>query len=130
MSHESDIQDLMSKCPTIYKDSKVECGFTIGPGWMPLVRSLSYVIESYVSNEAPEEIRSALYVTQVKEKFGELRIYFNKTTPFIVGAVLVAEAASRYTCEECGNLGSIRKNNNRVQTLCFSCDSTSYLLKG
>jgi len=45
--------------------------------------------------------------TQVKEKFGGLRFYYNGGDEYIGGLIQMAELMSQQTCEVCGNHGKI-----------------------
>ena len=55
--------------------------------------------------------------SQVKEKFGGLRFYYDGGDEYIQGAVSMAERMSYSICEECGNLGKSR-SGGWVRTLC------------
>lgn len=56
-------------------------------------------------------------VTQIKEKFGSLRFYYNGGDEYIRGLVAMAESISVTICEECGSIGE-RRNGSYVRTLC------------
>jgi hypothetical protein len=56
-------------------------------------------------------------VTQVKEKFGTLRFYYNGGDDIIDGMVRMAEGMSGCTCEECGKPGG-RRSGGWIVTLC------------
>jgi hypothetical protein len=56
-------------------------------------------------------------VTQVKEKFGTLRFYYNGGDDIIDGMVRMAEGMSGCTCEECGKPGG-RRGGGWIVTLC------------
>jgi hypothetical protein len=106
---------LVEKFPQVFRKIKhVECD----SGWYPLLFDLFNLIEGYfiwgqLSTDTIEEI----YAVQVKEKFGLLRVYLNETTPFIDGAIHLAEYMSGRICEECGMPGQLR-GGNWIQTLC------------
>ena len=103
---------LKAKCPLLFnvadKDSHPRSGFHIRDGWFPMVERLCLMIEHQLMNYVPEEIRGEIYLAQVKEKFGSLRVYMNVSTPYIDGAIALAESLSHVTCEECGGLGELR----------------------
>ncbi len=130
--------ELIKKYPLIFQVRKghelepfcmfgVECG----DGWIPLLDTLCYQIQSYIdyrvefnkriierNKEAdPEgqidqqmvfEYIPQVTVTQVKEKYGTLRFYYDGGDETIDGMVRMAEAMSAITCEACGNLGKFR----------------------
>ena len=54
---------------------------------------------------------------QVKEKFGELRFYYEGGDEYCSGALAMAEAISVKTCEVCGAPG-IRRGKGWIRTLC------------
>lgn len=128
------VNDLFEKYPLIFqvrKGRELEpfCMFGIecGSGWFPLLDALCYQIQSYIdfrkeSNERIEENKKKypdydqtpfalipqVTVTQVKEKYGTLRFYYDGGDDTIDGMVRMAEAMSSITCEVCGNLGKMR----------------------
>lgn len=64
-------------------------------------------------------------ISQIKEKFGGLRYYFDSsfdfdsTTRKIMDYVVeAAEHRCSQTCEICGSGGELRKNNGWYKTLC------------
>jgi len=84
---------------------------------MPLVTNLCSILHNHLEHSVPEEIRGEMYVAQVKEKFGGLRFYMNQETPYMSGAIALAESMSYKVCETCGLLGSVR-SGGYVRTLC------------
>jgi hypothetical protein len=128
------VTELIKKYPLIFQVRKgrelepfcmfgVECG----DGWIPLLDTLCYQIQSYIdyrkeTNERIEENKKKypdydqkpfdlipqVVVTQVKEKYGTLRFYYDGGDETIDGMVRMAEAMSAITCEACGNLGKFR----------------------
>ncbi len=108
------------------------CGFDIGPGWMTIVR------------KAFQAMLAAGWrggLSQVKEKFGGLRIYwdpaYNEDDPdatetdeqikAIDAIVRQAEAESWSTCEECGSTDDVgtgptpRPKWTYIRSLCPDC---------
>ena len=57
-------------------------------------------------------------ITQIKEKFGGLRFYYDGGDEYIAGAVHLAESMSYKICEQCGEKGDLRG----VQWLYTACD--------
>lgn len=106
------------KYPNLFKEYP-RCGFYVGKGWLPLLHTLCTVIESTITN-LPEEIRGEIYCDQVKEKFAGLRFSMNQTTPFINGAIALAESISFSICEDCGAAGH-RRTGGWHRTLCDHC---------
>ena len=132
------VNDLFEKYPLIFqvrKGRELEpfCMFGIecGSGWFPLLDALCYQIQTYIDYRVefnkriiernketdPEgqidqqmvfEYIPQVTVTQVKEKYGTLRFYYDGGDETIDGMVRMAEAMSSITCEQCGNLGRMR----------------------
>jgi hypothetical protein len=121
MKLDAKIKALKARCPLLFnvadKEEHPRCGFYIAEGWFPMVRQLCLLIEDQLVNFVPEEIRKEIYLAQVKEKFGGLRVYLNKSTPYIDGAIAFAEALSFHICEECGAPGELRLTSYH-RTLC------------
>ncbi len=59
-------------------------------------------------------------IKQVKEKFGTLRVYLEGYDNVIAEITQFAEGMSITTCEECGNIGELRKFK-WIKTLCDPC---------
>jgi len=114
MNSKSKLDQLRDKYPTLYK--ALPYGFQCSDGWYDLLDTLSAVILRE-TERLPEEARDGLFVIQVKEKFGGLRFYMEKSTPFIDGAISLAESISYRTCEECGQPGRTR-NGGWIRVLC------------
>lgn len=71
----------------------------------------------YITDDLPRKVKQVV-VTQVKEKFGTLRFYYNGGDEAIAGMVTMAEAMTAITCEECGSPGKL----NRGGWLSVRCD--------
>ncbi len=89
-------------------------GFAVGSGWWPLLKHLCHTIQSHVdqNKDCPQVV-----VTQIKEKFGSLRFYYDGGDEFISGAVWLAESLAGGLCEECGAPGK-RTQGGWIRTLC------------
>lgn len=90
---------------------------SIHPGWHDLLLGL----HSNLIAIAPDYGTS-----QVKEKFGGLRVYLATPEPKAIRDLIsAAESASYMTCEICGQPGEPRRPKGRpmgwVKTVCESC---------
>jgi len=100
---------------------------SIGPGWQHLVQALFDHVE-HDKKWNPKSGFAHLVVTQVKEKFGDLRIYFHTKGAGqggydrVEGFVDALCAISRRTCEACGARGRTRNDRGWILTLCDVCD--------
>lgn len=77
-------------------------------------------IEDNFEKEEYETI-SQVVATQVKEKFGGLRFYYDGGDEKIDGMVWLAEHMSYHTCEECGSITNIGQTKGWIITLCEDC---------
>lgn len=105
---------LKSNFPQLYSQlHSIDCD----DGWYSLIYGLSNTIEFHLEY-LPPDLKGKIFAVQVKEKFGGLRFYLNHGTPYIDGAVQMAEAMSYCTCETCGNKGSQRNVKGYVFVAC------------
>ncbi len=76
-------------------------GCTCGDGWFMLLDTLCERLQWWCDhNETPQVV-----LTQVKEKFGELRVHQRGASPEQRGMIEMARALSARSCEVCGHLG-------------------------
>lgn len=116
---------LVEKYPKIFKDrygnmqETAMCwGFEHGDGWYQILDSLCGQIQHYIDwKNRTEETVKQVVATQVKEKFGGLRFYYNGGDDHISGMVQMAESWAYHTCEECGAVGKMRRGG-WIRTLC------------
>ena len=96
------------------KDLPWECG----KGWWPMIEKVASAIDSY--NAAHPD--SLVEVTQIKQKFGGLRIYHYNAPEDIRQLIDEAVAASWHTCEKCGSTADVTTNPEGYRlTLCPDC---------
>jgi hypothetical protein len=102
----------------------MECG----DGWFLLIDSLCHSIQEHINNhnkyiQEGEKAVPQMVFTQVKEKFGALRIYYEGGDAYCQGLLDMAEGMSYRTCENCGtfsdDIGRVTKG--WVQSLCTDC---------
>jgi len=84
-------------------------GFNIGDGWYQIIDSLCGQIQNHIDwqNRRGVEITQVV-ATQVKEKFGGLRFYYEGGDDTVDGMVRMAESWASNTCEQCGQPGRTR----------------------
>ena len=98
------------------KDIPWECG----KGWWPLIEKVAAAIDSY--NTAHPD--SPVEVSQIKQKFGGLRIYHYNAPEDIRQLIDHAIEVSWHTCERCGRREGITTNIDGYHlTLCSQCRS-------
>ena len=104
----------------------IDFGIEFGNGWYFILDNLLYCIDSYIKNhnkwnKKEGEPDLTLDVTQIKEKFGGLRFYYNGGNDEIEGMVHLAETLCNNTCEECGINQDVGRTSGWIITLCKSC---------
>ena len=100
-------------------------GFEHGDGWYQIIDSLCGNIQHHIDwnnknfekgytqyKQVPQVVAS-----QVKEKFGTLRFYYDGGDDYISGLVSMAESWSAVACEECGAPGT-QNSQGWIKTLC------------
>lgn len=100
--------------------SRVTCGIYYPDGWNTLVNRLCSLVEQEINQLSPE-LQEKVYVVQIKSKFGSLRYYMNSSTPYINGAIEMAESLSYTICEMCGNQASSKQVGGWTAALCDAC---------
>jgi hypothetical protein len=125
-------EELAKRWPHLFE--KATCGdiFEVGDGWFTIIDVMCGMIcwqvstrldaISNISRRPVPDTRMidalkeelAMHIdelpsfTQVKEKFGSLRIYTQGGTEQHNGYIAFAESMSQRTCEICGNIGNLR----------------------
>ena len=118
-------RQLCEKYPLIFADrnkSMLETcmcwGFEHGDGWYQIIDSLCGNIQNHVDWQTKQgKTVPQVVATQVKEKFGTLRFYYNGGDDVIDGMVRMAESWSAVACEECGAPGT-QNSRGWIKTLC------------
>lgn len=139
-------QQLCARFPLIMRERNLPMtetcmcwGFECGDGWYTIIAETMRLIQSHTdftnhrrelllkenkyNQEIPERVAQTVF-TQVKEKFGTLRIYYEGGDGYIKGVIRMAEAMSAHTCETCGAPGETG-GEGWVRTLCETHRHTS-----
>jgi hypothetical protein len=110
--------DLMRQYPRLFEGYGCP---TVGDGWQDLLeRALARIAAAVAHDGAKASVR----ISQIKEKFGTLRLYFDsrslskKALASVDEAVELAEARSACTCEECGAEGRLYDRGGWYLTRC------------
>lgn len=80
-------------------------GCECSDGWFRLINTACSLIASHQTNQRPRP--PDFLFTQIKEKYGTLRMYSDGGDDYTDGVISMAEAMSAYTCELCGAPGKI-----------------------
>lgn len=87
-------------------------------GWDELISMMSSLIESCIEHHVPEELRDQVYIQQIKQKLGGLRVHMSHHVPQIQGIISMAETMSYFVCEVCGNHAGHRNVRGWLTALC------------
>ena len=106
-------EELQKDFPALFHSA----GITCGPGWNTILEELCIKLTELNATLLKEkQVRFA----QIKEKFGQLRIYLHNWQPEANAMVNEAEKASLNTCEMCGEPGTLH-GDCWVKTVCDKC---------
>lgn len=115
--NEEHVNKLKNDFPRLFTE---RFGFNCGDGWFKLLYRLAQNIDPEI-DKLPKDVQDSVCFSEIKEKFGTLRIYINGPQDGmdrIYTLVHYAEYHSAKVCEICGENGIIRKDILWVRTLC------------
>ncbi len=101
---------------TSIQEGLMAFGFECGDGWLPILEKLFAGFQELADKDGTA---SRFRVTQVKQKYGTLRVYHNGGEEY-EALVDKAEALSAVTCEVCGQQGTMR-DDFWVSVRCDRC---------
>jgi hypothetical protein len=93
-------------------------GFEVGPGWLKILEKRLPDIDRIVKEKKLTDFR----ITQVKEKFGEIRIYSNWSIDEIDDVLHEIEDECGKTCETCGSGSAIFRTDGWLRVSCQECE--------
>jgi len=96
------------------QESSMAWGCATSDGWFSLIDAVGETI----IDDAKATGRPVPQASQVKEKFGGLRIYLGAGNEFDHAVVDIAEGLSFWTCEVTGRPGGLVNCGGYIQTLC------------
>jgi hypothetical protein len=82
----------------------------VGAGWHGLVDEAFDLVESHGSE-----------VAQLKEKFGQMRVYINSTSDDLYNKVWEIESKSASICETCGAPSKLQNRGGWLKSICDPC---------
>lgn len=91
-------------------------GIECGPGWYKIILDVCCKLKEYFKTQDPKMLKD-FHFTQIKEKFGGMRIYCSWYTDEIEAIIEEAEKVAQVTCEETGNSGTLRHVNGWYYTV-------------
>lgn len=105
-------------------------GCECSDGWYQLIYQACLAIAGHKQHvassrydQAHKDNVAAFRWSQIKEKYGTLRLYHYGGDSFISGVIALASQLSAVTCEVCGMPGRTR-GTGWVRTLCDTCDKS------
>ena len=94
-------------------------GIECGKGWHELLKPIFAYIEKYNEDKNEDE---RMEICQIKEKFGDLRVYLNFYNDEIDKIIEEAEKEASTTCELCGNKENVGiACEGWITTECHDC---------
>ena len=115
-------QELIKKYSHLFEPSEIRLdetkscmawGFEHDAGWMSIIEDMLEHISEIVERKGLKDF----YFTQIKEKFGTLRVYTSLHDEEISEAIQNYEELSAETCEVCGAPGKLRRGS-WIKCLC------------
>ena len=109
------IDDFQSAYPKVFSQlTYIECNV----GWFYIINALANSLEKHINKLNIDE---DICFTQIKEKFGLLRVYTSYSDDVINSLIDMAEKISSNTCEICGCRGFNISINKWCYTRCDEC---------
>ena len=105
------ITEIKARFPPLFR-SLHPYGFAVGDGWRVIVTRLCEQLDEL---GLPQ-----LRITQIKEKFGDLRVYAKGGDERTAALIEEAEILAGTVCEWCGAPGA-KLGGGRLLTLCPAC---------
>ncbi|KAK0460519.1 uncharacterized protein EV420DRAFT_213706 [Desarmillaria tabescens] len=101
----------MEEYPSLFADSEIKkWGILCGRGWEGLIRQICEKLKE-----------TDVIFTQIKEKYGELRISVENGDEEIWKYLLEMEEKAMKICEECGGPGNLADSDGWLFTMCEEC---------
>lgn len=98
--------------------SKKSFHFECGMGWKHIIEDTLRRIDLSLTDP---DLREDFSISQIKQKYGYLRIYFDGGDASTDVHVNVAEEVSETICELCGRMGSLRNRHGWLSVRCDEC---------
>ena len=89
------------------------------PKYSKLYRKLYNLFDKYISRKPLAEF--VFQITQIKEKYGTLRVYYYGGDQYVEALIDNAEHMSYYTCEFCGATKNVGQTKGWIYTICKDC---------
>ena len=93
-------------------------GIAVGIGWFPIIEMLCESLQTYSDTHSD---RPQVEFTQIKEKYGLLRIYKIGGDEYTDNLINTTEDLSGKICEYCGSVINVTTTGEYILTLCKTC---------
>jgi hypothetical protein len=116
------VRDFPNLYTDMHGDMRVTCmawGIDTGPGWYDIIYELSAQLEKMIA-ALPAKSRQHVKAVQVKEKYGQLRVYMSVYIPEMEELISEAERKSGTICADCGKPGQLI-GDGWYYTACKDC---------
>lgn len=113
---------LDAEFPQYFAFVKEHFGIECNSGWFDIIHEMCVKLKALLVNPGDE----GFTFHQVKEKFGELRVYPSRSTPEIEKILDEAVAKSLTVCEVCGSTTDVKTQSKYgwISTECAVCYGT------
>lgn len=121
---ECDVYDLSTST-----GSFVANGFAVhncGDGWFRLIYDTCLKLQWDTDHNNHGGEFPQIVFTQIKEKFGTLRLYVAGASDYQYGIIDMAESVSGWICEYCGTTKDVGNTQGWVRTICRECLNEHY----
>ena len=111
-------REVLHRSPIFFERCQwIECGY----GWLDPIDRLAIEIEKLSEINMKLDRRfSGHRAVQIKQKFGGLRVYMERSDEKVDNLIKVAEDVCAETCETCGGAGKLR-NGGWITVKCDAC---------
>jgi len=100
-----------------WKNAKAQ----VDEGWHELLDDLRKNLDEITKEKEKLSDYTGYSITQVKEKFGGLRVHIDKGVDTHLKMIEYFEGLSYHICEECGMYGKVRNDLVWKRALCNKC---------
>lgn len=107
------VNNLVKKYPKLFKHCYPECD----KGWLSLINSLCSQLQYDIDHNKQPQIE----FSQIKEKFGQLRLYTRGHNDYQDGMITLIERLSETICMSCGSNKDVKQTEGWIVTLCPNC---------
>ena len=117
MKHDEFARCIVSKFDTLFDPALNSFWCECGEGWQELILCALSQLDWYNQTLSWFDETVPVQIVQIKEKYGELIIYTDTTSPYVQGIIDTVSYMSCRTCEVCGQ-PEVTRGSGWLKTLC------------